>query len=76
MEERHKQSATERTPAVESWEVETVLTQLPQFSREQIEQALVECRRELGAAKGHEGMMQCVEARLKETIKSHETNRA
>lgn len=76
MEERHKQSPAERIPNVEPWEVETVLTQFPQFSREQIQQALIECRRELGSAKGREGMMQCVEAHLKQTIKSHETNRS
>ena len=51
--------------AVESWEIETVQRQFPQFSEQQIKSALENCKRELGDGTAHEKMMDCVETKLK-----------
>ncbi|MDB6027048.1 MAG: hypothetical protein JWM68_3271 [Verrucomicrobiales bacterium] len=50
---------------VQSWEVETVQQQFPQFSEQQIKHALEGCKRELGDGTAHEKMMRCVESKLK-----------
>ena len=49
----------------ETWEIETLERQFPQFSRQQIRTALEDCKRELGANVARERMMSCVESKLK-----------
>lgn len=51
--------------AAESWEIETVQRQFPQFSEQDIKLALENCKRELGDQTAHEKMMRCVESKLK-----------
>ena len=63
--DRAVRSAPKEKIVPESWEIETVQRQFPEFSRQMIRTALEDCKRELGGEAARERMMNCVESKLK-----------